>query len=75
MSLTGLAVQIHNIVIRDIVDLARIAVPDDELIDIDMVPVQLCNFRISRPGEADVQWLHHVVAHQYGRFGGKVAVK
>ncbi len=43
--------------------------------DIDMVPIQLRNFKIDRPGETEIQWLHHVVAHQYGRFGGKVAVK
>ncbi len=74
LPLTGLAVQIHNIIIRNIMDLDRVAVPDGELMDLDMVPIQLRNFRINRPGDADIQWLHHVVAHQYGRFGGKVEV-
>ncbi len=74
LPLTGLAVQIHSVVIRDITYLARVAVPDGELMDLDMVPIQLRNFRINRPGDADIQWLHQVIAREYGRFGGKVEV-
>jgi hypothetical protein len=40
-----------------------------------MVPMQLCRFRLNRPSQQDVAWLHRTLARESAKLGTPIAMQ
>jgi poly-gamma-glutamate capsule biosynthesis protein CapA/YwtB (metallophosphatase superfamily) len=48
--------------------------PVGTLAALEMVPLQIRNFRLVRPWKDDIRWMHQVLQREYGKFGAGVAL-
>ncbi len=49
--------------------------PTGALVALELVPLQIRNFRLGRPSEHDICWLHQTLDREYRKFGAGIAMK